>query len=62
MRWTEGFIHERMRDFLRQQGWVLVAGEYPGGTDHELLPAQCSGPFHRPETRALIHTVTASAN
>ena len=25
-----------MRAFLKGQGWLLVAGEYPGGSDHEL--------------------------
>ncbi len=38
MRWTEGHVHVAMRAFLRRTGWTLVAGEYPGGSDHELYP------------------------
>jgi hypothetical protein len=38
MRWTEGFIHLAMRRVLRDRGWKLIAGEFPGGTDHELYP------------------------
>ena len=38
MRWTEGHIHQCMRKFLKQEGWKLVAGEYPGGTNHLLHP------------------------
>src|SRR5437867_190192 len=38
MRWTEGRVHVAMRRVLRDQGWRLVAGEYPGGSDHELYP------------------------
>ena len=36
MRWSEGLIHLCMRDFLSRHGWQLVAGEYPGGSDHQL--------------------------
>ena len=36
MRWSEGLIHVCMRDFLQRQGWYLVAGEYPGGSNHQL--------------------------
>jgi len=35
-RWTEGHIHIAMRAALSAQGWLLVAGEFPGGSDHEL--------------------------
>lgn len=38
MRWTEGHIHVAMRRVLADQGWLLVAGEFPGGSDHELYP------------------------
>lgn len=33
---TESFVHVAMRQFLRHEGWTLVAGEYPGGSDDEL--------------------------
>lgn len=33
---TESFVHVVMRDFLKKEGWTLVAGEYPGGSDDEL--------------------------
>lgn len=36
MRWTEGRLHVAMRSVLRSWGWQLVAGEFPGGSDHEL--------------------------
>ena len=38
MQWKEGHIHLAMRHFLRQSGWRLIAGDYPGGSDHELHP------------------------
>jgi hypothetical protein len=38
MRWTEGHIHVAMRQVLADHGWLLVAGEFPGGSDHELYP------------------------
>jgi hypothetical protein len=42
--WTEGRIHLAMRHVLRHQGWLLVAGEYPGGSDHELYPLNVVDP------------------
>lgn len=33
---TESFVHVAMREYLRKEGWILVAGEYPGGSDDEL--------------------------
>ena len=36
MKLSEGLIHVCMRSFLKRNGWQLVAGEYPGGSDHEL--------------------------
>lgn len=33
---TESFVHVAMRQFLKNSGWTLVAGEYPGGSDDEL--------------------------
>lgn len=44
MRWTEGHIHIVMRRFLTNQGWQLVAGEFPGGSDHELYPLNVVDP------------------
>lgn len=36
MRLTEGHIHVAMRAFLRDEGWRLIAGQYPGGSDDEI--------------------------
>lgn len=36
MHWTEGNLHVAMRRILNRMGWLLVAGEYPGGSDHQL--------------------------
>lgn len=44
MRWSEGVVHIYMREFLSQQGWQLVAGEYPGGSDHQLYPLNVVDP------------------
>ena len=44
MRWTEGNVHVAMRRFLTNQGWQLVAGEFPGGSDHELYPLNVVDP------------------
>lgn len=44
MDWTEGKVHVEMRRILRQMGWTLVAGEYPGGSDHELYPLNVIDP------------------
>jgi len=33
---TETLIHVSMRKYLKNHGWTLIAGEYPGGTDDEL--------------------------
>ena len=32
----ESLIHVAMRRYLKQAGWTLLAGEYPGGSDDEL--------------------------
>ena len=40
----EDFIHLAMRTFLRQQGWQLIAGQFPGGSDHELHALQVTDP------------------
>jgi hypothetical protein len=44
MRWTEGHVHLVMRRLLKQKGWTLVAGEFPGGSDHELYPLNVVDP------------------
>lgn len=44
MKWTEGHVHLAMRRFLRSDGWLLVAGEFPGGSDHELYPLNVVDP------------------
>lgn len=44
MDWTEGHVHVAMRRFLRKEGWLLVAGEFPGGSDHELYPLNVVDP------------------
>jgi hypothetical protein len=33
---TEAFVHRAVRRYLRANGWTLVAGQWPGGTDDEL--------------------------
>ena len=44
MRWSEGLVHLSMRAFLDRHGWQLVAGEYPGGSDHQLYPLNVVDP------------------
>ena len=44
MNWSEGAIHLSMRRFLCGQGWLLVAGELPGGSDHDLYPLNVVDP------------------
>jgi hypothetical protein len=44
MRWTEGHIHVAMRRILANSGWTLIAGEFPGGSDHELYPLNITDP------------------
>lgn len=36
MKITESFVHVAMRQYLKNEGWQLIAGEYPGGSDDEL--------------------------
>jgi len=40
----EGEIHVAMRTILKSWGWTLIAGEFPGGTDHELYPLNVVDP------------------
>jgi hypothetical protein len=44
MKWSEGQVHLAMRRFLTNQGWLLVAGEFPGGSDHDLYPLNVVDP------------------
>jgi len=44
MRWSEGHVHVAMRRVLKKRGWLLVAGEFPGGSDHELYPLNVVDP------------------
>jgi len=44
MKWTEGHIHLAMRHVLVNRGWQLIAGEFPGGSDHELYPLNVVDP------------------
>jgi hypothetical protein len=44
VKWTEGLIHVAMRLIVSSNGWVLIAGEYPGGSDHDLYPLNVVDP------------------
>lgn len=35
MKITEGLIHLAVRTELKKQGWKLIAGQFPGGSDDE---------------------------
>lgn len=41
---TESYIHVSMRQYLKDNGWKLIAGEFPGGTDDELNVLSISDP------------------
>jgi len=41
---TESYIHVAMRQYLKDNGWHLIAGEFPGGTDDELNVLSISDP------------------
>ncbi len=55
MKKDETYVHVAIRDFLKKQGWLLIAGQYPGGSDDELhvfnifdpLLAKDASPDHR---------------
>ena len=40
----EDVIHFAVRGFLREKGWVLLAGQYPNGSDDELQPLNVVDP------------------
>ena len=44
MRINESFVHVAMREYLKQCGWLLIAGEYPNGSDDELNVLSISDP------------------
>lgn len=45
MKWTEGMVHVAVRRFLREEDWLLLAGQYPGGSDDELPPLNIVDPL-----------------
>ncbi|MCM1568547.1 MAG: hypothetical protein NC081_03755 [Roseburia sp.] len=45
MRITESFVHVAMREYLKKCGWLLIAGEYPNGSDDELNVLSISNPI-----------------
>lgn len=55
MKITESYIHVAMREFLKQEGWLLIAGEFPNGSDDELNVLSISDPSvakdHSPDPR-----------
>lgn len=44
MRISESFVHVSMRQHLKKDGWLLIAGEYPNGSDDELNVLSISNP------------------
>lgn len=44
MKINESFVHVAMRQFLKRCGWLLIAGEYPNGSDDELNVLSISDP------------------
>ena len=44
MKITESYVHVAMREFLKKEGWLLIAGEYPNGSDDELNVLSISDP------------------
>lgn len=55
MKRDETFVHVAIRNYLKSNGWFLIAGQYPGGSDDELhvfniydpLLAKDESPDHR---------------
>jgi hypothetical protein len=52
---TEGDIHLAVRKFLRETGWRLIAGQFPGGSDDDLPALAIMDPTvardHSPDPR-----------
>lgn len=44
MKITESFVHVAMREYLKRNDWLLIAGEYPNGSDDELNVLSISNP------------------
>lgn len=44
MKISESFVHVSMRQHLKKNGWLLIAGEYPNGSDDELNVLSISNP------------------
>lgn len=44
MKITESYVHVAMREYLKNDGWLLIAGEYPNGSDDELNVLSISDP------------------
>lgn len=44
MKINESFVHVAMRQFLKKCEWLLIAGEYPNGSDDELNVLSISDP------------------
>lgn len=40
----EDYIHYTVRAYLKGRGWLLIAGQYPDGSDDELLPLNVTDP------------------
>ena len=40
----EDYIHYSIRTYLRAQGWLLIAGQYPDGSDDELSALNITDP------------------
>lgn len=45
MKTTESFVHVSMREFLKRNNWLLIAGEFPNGSDDELNVLSISDPL-----------------
>lgn len=41
---NESLVHVSMRIYLKNDGWKLIAGEYPGGSDDELYVLRIKDP------------------
>ena len=55
MKISESYVHVAMREFLKNNGWLLIAGEFPNGSDDELNVLSISDPMvardHSPDPR-----------
>lgn len=45
MKINESYVHVAMREYLKKAGWLLIAGEFPNGSDDELNVLSISDPF-----------------